>query len=165
MATTYDYVDNSTGTAYFGDEIPATRTGRTFVVKRHINLATAGDSLGATSGAFAANDVLSVFKVYEGILITGVAVECTTAEGATLSTEVGDGDDTDGYISAFDMVATGWFFSGDATYKGDYCDGTTLPGGRLYTAADTIDVKLVTAGADVAVFDIYIMGIDLRPVA
>lgn len=165
MATTYDYVDKSTGAPYEGNATGVITFGPVgnFTWKRTINLATAASDMGVTT-AFGANDVLQVFNVKEGQRIKFVAIECRTAEGATLSCEFGDGDDTDGYVTAFDLVATGWFSSGDGTYEGDYVDGTTYFGGRLYTAADTLDLKLVTASANVAVIDIYVEGTDYNPV-
>lgn len=163
MATDYDYVDKTTGANYFGDGISSESSGKAFRLKRTVNLATAGDTL-TSSGAFAVNDVLQLFDVHEGMLVQGVAIEVRTAEGATLNITVGDDDDPDGYITTYDMASTGWIHSGDGTYNGDYTDGTTYHDGRLYTADDTIDMVLATASADTAVFEIYVWGIDMRPV-
>jgi len=165
MATTYDYVDTTSNNArLYGDGISALDVKKFFCHKRTVNLATAVTDLNS-GNAFGAGDVLNLFNVAEGMLIQGIAVECTTAEGATLSVSIGDDTDPDGFLTAFDLVSTGWFWTGDGTYEGDYVDGTTYLGGKLYTSADQIDITLTTAGADTAVFDIYIWGIDMRPVA
>ena len=46
--------------------------------------------------ALAATDVLEVIRVPANTLVTNVALNVTTAEGGTLTIDVGDGDDPDG---------------------------------------------------------------------
>ena len=162
---TYDYVDRTTNADYHGKGVLATQVDKHFMWKRNINLATAGDEFTST-GAFGANDILQIFDVFEGILIQGVAIEVTTVEGATLAAEIGDGDDADGFLVAADLNSATWQHGyTNATYAADYCDGTTYHNGKLYITADTIDLKLVTISADVAILDVYVYGIDFRPVA
>jgi len=167
----YDYVDKSTGADYYGEGVPSMGVGAPtgfFVWKRHVDLATAGDTFITSDGKFESGDTLNLFNVVEGMLIQGVAVEVTTEEGATLDADVGDGDDPDGFIDGVNLNSAGWYISydsGDETAPGDYCDGTTYHGGRFYTSADTIDMTFNSADADTAVFDIYVWGIDLRPIA
>jgi hypothetical protein len=159
--TTYNYYDGSTSgaQAYYGDGSSVAALGKQFVAKRSINLATAGDSL-TGSGAFGINDVLQIFEVHDGWYVHEVVLQLNTAESATLACEIGDGDDTDGFLVAGNLNTTaGTYETGytQTTYAADYCDGTTYHNGRIYAADDTIDIKLTTAGADVAVFDVYIL--------
>ncbi len=161
MATTYDYVNRSSGGAdWHGEGTPVGVTDKTFVWKRRVDLAVAGDALTA-SGAFGNADVLQLFNVKAGTYVMNVVINVITAEGATLSVTIGD-TDVDGYLVAGDLNATGWQ-SGNtiATLAADYLDGTTYQQGKFYTAADTIDMTLNTISADVAVFDIYIIGFNL----
>lgn len=162
MATTYDYVDGqSSGNDYFGKYSHCAGTDNHFVWKRRINLATAGDTL--TTGAFGAADVLKLFEVKEGIMVRDVVIHVITAEGDTLAVTIGDGDDPDGFLVAGDLDSADTWECGStqATYAADYLDGTTYYSGKLYTATDTIDMTLTTASADVAVFDIFVIGVDL----
>ena len=157
--TTYNYYDGSTSgaQAYYGDGNAVTALGKKFVAKRTINLATAGDAL-TGSGAFGASDVLQVFEVHDGWYVHEVIAQLNTAEGAALTFQVGDGDDKDGFITGGNANTTaGSYITGytTTTYAADYCDGTTYHNGRIYAAADTIDIKLDTTGADAAVMDLY----------
>ena len=163
----YDYVDKSTGADYYGEGVTPCGIGQRgpFVWKRTVNLATAGD-LFTSTGAFSAADILNLFNVSEGMFIAGVAIEVTTVEASTLAVTIGDGDNAAGFLVAGNLNSAVWQSgSTTTTYSSDYFDGTTYFTGKLYTAADTIDMTLTTASADVAVFDIYVFGWDLRPVS
>ena len=161
MTTTYDYVDHSgASTGWYGQEVGNMDKGKAFCVRRRIELATAGDSL-TTTGAFGATDIIEVFNAKIGMLILGCAINVITAEGATLTVDVGDGDDDYGYLNAAALTTAAWY-PVDATYGGAYV-GLNTPSlylGKTYTAADTIDLTLNNAGGDTAVFDLYIYGID-----
>lgn len=160
--TEYDYVDGqSSGNDYFGKYSHCCGTDNWFVWKRRVSLANAGDSL-TSSGAFGAGDILNLFNVKAGQWVRDVAIHMVTAEGATLAVTIGDGDDADGFLVAGNLNTTGWQHGSiQTTYAADYCDGTTYHSGKLYASADTIDMTLTTASADVAVFDIFVVGVDL----
>ncbi len=56
--------------------------------------------------ALTSADILEVIKVPAQTLVTHVALEVTTAEGGTLTVDVGDGDNTDGYLDGVNANAT-----------------------------------------------------------
>lgn len=102
--------------------------------------------------ALTAGDVLEVIRVPANTLVTHVALNVTTAEGGTLTIDVGDGTDPDGYIDGVDANAT-------AAYINDAGGAAALAHGKFYTAADTIDVTTVNA-ADAAVMTLTAMMVD-----
>jgi len=102
--------------------------------------------------ALTAGDVLEVIRVPANTLVTHVALNVTTAEGGTLTIDVGDGTDPDGYIDGVDANAT-------AAYINDAGGAAALAHGKFYTAADTIDVTTVNA-ADAAVMTLTVMMVD-----
>ena len=168
----YDYVDSkvATGAEAFGEGTPAIMGAGPigfFCINRHIDLSVAGDLFIASDGKFESGDTIDIFNVSEGMLIQGVVIEITTAEGESIDMDVGDGD-VDGFIDGISIGSTGWYISSDSgqeTNPGDFVDGTTYHNGKLYTTADTIGLYFNGADADTAIFDVYIYGIDFRPVA
>jgi hypothetical protein len=112
-------------------------------------ITTARAAAGLT--ALAATDVLEVIKVPAKTLVTNVVLEVTTAEGGTLTIDVGDGDDPDGYLDGVNGNATAAYIpvAGTAAFEQ----------GKYYTAADTIDVTTVNA-ADAAVMKLTAIMVD-----
>jgi len=112
-----------------GKGIPFTGVGKVFVVSNTIDL----DKLGATNG-----DVVQALPVWDGIRVLGVEVEVVTASDAATSATatVGDGDDTDGFVTSVNLKSAG---------------ATTTPGvygySKRYTTDDTIDLTLAYSGA------------------
>ena len=92
--------------------------------------------------ALTSGDILEVIRVPANTLVTNVALNVTTAEGGTLTVDVGDGSNDDGYIDGVNANATAAYITVAGT--------DAYEQGRFYTAADTIDVKLNNA-ADAAV--------------
>ena len=101
--------------------------------------------------ALTATDVLEVIKVPADTLVTNVILNVTTAEGGTLTIDVGDGDDPDGFLDGVNANATAAYLpvAGTAAYEQ----------GKYYTAADTIDVTTVNA-ADAAVMTLTAIMVD-----
>jgi len=66
-------------------------------------ITTARSAAGLT--ALAAGDVLEVIKVPANTLVTSVVLNVTTAEGGTLTVDVGDGTDPDGYLDGVNANA------------------------------------------------------------
>ena len=159
---TYDYVNRASGGAdWFGEGIHVGSVDNTFTWFRRINLATAGDAL-TTTGAFGAADVLELFNVKAGHWIRDIVINVNTVEGATLAATIGDADNAAGFLVAGNLnSATYQSGSTQATYGADFLNGTTYHSGKLYTAADTIDMTLTDAGADVAIFDIWVFGVNM----
>tara|TARA_B100000035_G_scaffold87478_1_gene73472 strand:- start:49 stop:504 length:456 start_codon:yes stop_codon:yes gene_type:complete len=101
--------------------------------------------------ALTSADILEVIKVPAQTLVTHVALEVTTAEGGTLTVDVGDGDNPDGYIDGVNANATAAYISVAGT--------DAYEQGRFYTAADTIDIVLNNA-ADAAVMKLTAVMVD-----
>jgi hypothetical protein len=112
-------------------------------------ITTARAAAGLT--ALGAADILEVIKVPAQTLVTHVALEVTTAEGGTLTLDVGDGDNPDGYLDGVNGNATAAYISVAGT--------DAFEQGKYYTAADTIDVVTVNA-ADAAVMKLTAVMVD-----
>jgi hypothetical protein len=92
---------------------------------------------------YGAADVLQVFNVPAGTLVRHVAYEVVTAEGATLTFDIGDGDAAAGYISNANGNSAG--ARGVNTLALTEATPNTVTGysgGKFYSAADTIDITL-----------------------
>lgn len=113
-------------------------------------ITTARAAAGLT--ALADNDVLEVIRVPANTYVTNVALNVTTAEGGTLTVDVGDGADPDGYHDGVNGNAV-------AAYITDAGGATAFAHGKFYTAADTIDVTTVNA-ADTAVMTLTVVMVD-----
>jgi hypothetical protein len=115
-------------------------------------ITTARSDAGLT--ALTAGDVLEVVKIPANTLVLGVALNVTTAEGGTLTIDVGDGADPDGYLDGVNANAT-------AAYSLAPSAGTPTgyASGKFYTAEDTIDVVTVNA-ADTAVMSLTVVMVD-----
>lgn len=96
-------------------------------------------------------DVLQVMKVPAGLKVKSVSIKIVTpAVATTYTSHVGDGDDADGFDAAIDLeAAAGTVYH---TAIGTDAYGAS---GKLYTAADTIDMTLtITAATVYPTFDV-----------
>lgn len=165
MATTYDYVQNTTDKVY-GVGFPALSQGRIFQIERSVNIADACTEFGLT--AFGAADVLKIVNVAADTLVLAAYAKVTTVSTVLADFDLGDGDNTDGYIDGATAASLGWN-AGAATQGSSLLVDTapttafSLPvgGGKLYTAADTVDLKLNTASAADGVIRIVLICMDL----
>ena len=96
-----------------------------------------------TPATIGSNETTALLSVSAGERIVCASYRIhQLAEGATGSTvEVGDGADTDGYVATTDTEsgAVGDLVNGAGAYL-------ATSGGKLYNAADTIDLKYVASG-------------------
>jgi len=83
------------------------------------------------------SDVLQCLKVGAGMLVTNVRVAIVTASGGTLTATAGDGDGANSWDASTNLNAT----AGTVT-AGLAGTDTYATAGKLYTAADTIDLTL-----------------------
>ena len=117
-------------------------------------------------GVAASNDVvfdaiesLAVFNVPANTLVLEVAIYTPTAWTATVILDVGDGVDPNGFLATAKVAPT-------AAQTDGVLKRSTLPtaeayaAGKLYAAADTIDVAIGTAIPAVGQSDIYISYIE-----
>lgn len=107
--------------------------------------------------AFTSSDVLEAFQVPANTLVLGVHCKVHKAEGAACTIDVGDGADPNGFLNAVNINSTSTsVFTGHALGY-----GTDNGMGRLYTAADTIDITCGSANTDTAVITLCAIMVDL----
>lgn len=143
--STFDLRAGGTGT-----QLPAASHGGHFILRANVSL---------PDHHAASTDVLQLFNIPAGTFVHGVGVSVTTAEGATLTIDLGDASDTDGYFAALSLNAVAKSFSG----PGALTEGTpniyvtAYAQGRWYAAAGIISAIVNTNGADTAVFDVAVI--------
>lgn len=151
----YDYI-SETSSKYFGTDFPENALDKAYVVQRVINVATALTDLGV-SAAFTADDVLNVIDVPINTWVPAVFLEVTTVSTSTsLTYDVGDGDDANGFIDSIDATSVGWSTNFLTT---EY--SLAASGGKVYSAADTIDVQLADATSGSGVFVLTAVMVDV----
>lgn len=140
MATYTDSLGFNKGSAAF-DASGLTKVTRMEVNMDFTAIAAARSTGGAT--ALAAGDVLEAIPLPAKALVLRVGVDVTTAGTAGITLDVGDGSDTDGYHDGITADAVGSFCSALALAEGAPNTIVGYSNGKYYTAADTIDVKIV----------------------
>jgi len=113
---------------------------------------------GAT--ALAASDVLEVIPVPAGTIVSNVGMQVTTAAGVTSTIAIGDGTAATGYLAATSANATG--ISGGVPVLSAGAFAPTLSGGKVYAAADTIDITIGTAVPAAAVVRVFAVLTDIN---
>jgi len=109
---------------------------------------------GAT--ALTGGDVLEVIQIPAKTQVLAVGLDVTTAEGGTLTIDVGDGVDPDGFLDGVNANTAAGYSSTTVTLV-EGAPNTLSPAfgfGKYYGAADTIDVTTVNA-ADTAVMKVW----------
>ena len=137
MATYTDSLGFYKGSAAF-DASGLTKVTRVEVDLDFAKIATARSAAGAT--ALASGDVLEAISLPAKSLVLHVGVDVTTAGTGSLTLDVGDGADADGYLDGVAADAVGSFASVHTLSSGATVG---LSAGKYYTSADTIDVTLV----------------------
>lgn len=159
MATYTDSLGFNKGTAAAYPEV-----GTRAVTKLEVELdfaAIAAARLAAGATALGAGDVLEVLRIPAKTQVLAVGLDVTTAEGGTLTIDVGDGDDPDGYLDGVNANTTAGYSSSQVTISEGAPNtlSPALPWGKYYASADTIDVKTVNA-ADAAVMTVWALVVD-----
>lgn len=103
--------------------------------------------------ALAASDVLEVLPIPAGTIVSNVGMTVTTAAGVTSTLSIGDGSAAAGYLAATTVNATGT--SGGVPVLASGAFAPTLSGGKVYAAADTVDVTIGTAVPAAAVVRVF----------
>lgn len=96
-----------------------------------------------------AGDTAQMLDIYAGWFVEKVFIEVETAEGGTLTIDVGDGSDTDGFLDGTDGNVAAQSISTLALTEAAPNTVTGYSNGKLYTADDTIDI-LFNDAADLA---------------
>ena len=86
------------------------------------------------------SDVVQALNVQAGWFVSKLVVQRLTAEGGVAVGDFGDGADPDGFIVDLDLNATGYGASSLALTEATPNTVTGYSNGKLYTAADTIDL-------------------------
>jgi hypothetical protein len=157
MATYTDSLGFSKGSA----ALPANALNKTHLVEIVLNfpaIIAARAAAGAT--ALAASDVLEVLPIPAGTLVTNVGMVVTTAAGVTSTIAIGDGSAAAGYLAATSANAAGT--SGGVPVLSSGAFAPTLSGGKVYAAADTIDITIGTAVPAAAVVRVFAMLTDIN---
>lgn len=111
------------------------------VITAKVDIQAAANALNSGT-AFSAADVLKVLNIPANTFVLEAGLICTVAEDTTMTLDLGDGDDDNGYIDAYDAESTG---SSITTVALGY--GVDNVHGVFYDTADTIDLTIVTIGA------------------
>jgi len=118
----------------------------------------ARSAAGAT--ALAASDVMEIIPIPAGTLVSNVGMIVTTAAGVTSTISIGDGSAAAGYLAA--TSANSAATSGGVPVLSSGAFAPTLSGGKVYAAADTIDITLGTAVPAAAVVRVFAMFTDIN---
>jgi hypothetical protein len=140
MATYTDSIGFNKGTAAFRAD-GLTKVTRMEVELDFAAITAARSTAGAT--ALASNDVLEAIPVPAKALVMAVGVDVVTAGTGSLTLDVGDGSDVDGFLDGIAADAVGSFCTALALAEGTPNTIVGYSNGKYYSAADTIDVKLV----------------------
>ena len=129
------------------------------VVKLHVDMKEVSDELAAVVNG-SASDTLAIWDIPAGTYISAVFMNVTTAEGATATVAIGDGDNAAGWMAATSInalsipVATGVAAFGKTISSDTY--GALH--GKAYGSVGSLILTFATAAdIDLAVFDIYVL--------
>lgn len=157
MATYTDSLGFNKGTAAY----PANDLNKSVRVEMVLDfpkIIAARSAAGAT--ALAASDVMEIIPIPAGTIVSNVGMVVTTAAGVTSTISIGDGSAAAGYLAATSANATGT--SGGVPVLSSGAFSPTLSGGKVYAAADTIDITLGTAVPAAAVVRVFALFTDIN---
>ena len=95
----------------------------------------------------AQNDIVQMLNIPAGTFVEAVAITVDTAEGGTLTIDVGDGDGAQVYLAGAEGNAAATLF-GDASTGTAAIAATAVQ--KYYTAADVLTLSIKSAAADTA---------------
>lgn len=147
---TYDRTKGDGGVICSNTVGPQTHRRRVILAKECV---AAGIALAT---GFTANDIIQFLDVPAGTFVHACWVRVLTAEGATLTCEIGDGSDVDGFAVAVNLNAAGYTDGVRSLVEATPNTFTGYSFGKLYTAADTLDIKILNSVANAAVFDVFV---------
>jgi len=160
MATYTDEIGFDRGSAGFHEK------GLHRIAKLEVTLdidAIVAARLAAGATALAAGDILEALPIAAGTYVIAAGLNVTTATAATCTVDLGDGSDVDGYVDGYDPDTVGYVAP---TFALTEAAPNTIIGygaGKLYAAADTIDLVLLTAIPTGAVIKVWAIAANLRP--
>ncbi len=113
----------------------------------------------AGAAAIGAGDGLEAIAIPAKSLVLAVGADVVTAEGGTLTLDVGDATDPDGWLDGVNANTIASYCSAAALTEGTPNTFVGYGAGKYYSAADTIDVITVNA-ADAAVVRVWALVAD-----
>jgi hypothetical protein len=116
---------------------PHTASGGTYLMSRTLDFSSSSTT--GTSG-----DVYLLLNIPSNTYVKAVGYGWTTGEDSTLTVDIGDGADPDGWVDGANVL-TGQVESAISGITFLHVNTNTLVGysnGKLYTANDTLDLKL-----------------------
>jgi hypothetical protein len=146
MATITNFLNGMT-TARAG--FPANGLNKMFVLRNQLDFSDV---------PVAAADVVQALVIPANTMVIDVLTRVVTAEGAACTADVGDGTDPNGFDDAIDLNATAGITTQSAAGTDAYA--TTASKGKVYTAADTLDLTMDHA-TDAAVLLVFAICVDL----
>ena len=115
--------------------------------------------LAAGATALAASDVLEVVPIPAGTIVRNVGLTVSTV-AASGTIAIGDGSAAAGFLAAQAVSSTGVFGGVPVLASGAFAP--TLSGGKVYAAADTIDITIGTAVPAAAVVTVFALLMDIN---
>lgn len=110
--------------------------------------------LAAGATALGAADILNVISIPAKTYVLRAGIDVTTPEGGTLTLDLGDGDDADGYLDGVNGNTTASYASSLVLVEAAPNTVLGYSNGKYYSAADTIDLVMVNA-TDTAVLRVW----------
>jgi len=149
MATTYDKTVGGTA------ELNVTEAGYYFTLRRKYNTDSDAD------GNVVSGDTLSLLNIPADTFVERIAIIVETIEDGTLTVDVGDGSGAAGFLDDANMESLDTKITTLALTEATPNTVTGYTNGKLYTAADTIDM-LFNNAADTVKFEIVALCIRLK---
>lgn len=137
MATYTDSLGFNKGVASYPERGEPTTT-MLEVVLDMAQIAAARAAAGAT--ALTTTDILEVLQIPAKTMVLHVGLDVTKAAGATLTVDVGDGADRDGYLDGVNANTIASYANPFVLAEGAPNTVVGFGAGKYYAAADTIDV-------------------------
>ncbi len=112
------------------------------------------DRAAAGATALIANDVIEALSIPAKTMVLAVGLDVTTAEGGTLTIDVGDASDPDGFLDGVNGNTAASYANSLVLAEAAPNTVVGYSNGKYYSAADTIDIKTINA-ADTAVVRLW----------
>lgn len=109
--------------------------------------------------AVTAQTTYPIFNVKAGMLVLNVLANVNTAFTTSVTLNIGDGTDTDGFLATAKIAPQSAVTSGILKTT-SVATAEAFAGGRLYTADDTIDVVVAGATPVAGQMDVYVVYVD-----
>ena len=106
-----------------------------------------------------ATGAVAIFNVPANTLVLDVLAYTREAWTATLTLDVGDGTDPDGFLATAKVAPTSEQTDG-LLKRMTEATAEAYAGGKLYAAADTIDATIGVAAPDAGITDFYVLFIE-----